>query len=268
MVLDTKNFNARRYRGIDSEPTRISNFGDISTVSNNKLSDPLELLQQSHDPSLADLIDAIIYWIQVSYGVDEFVLAQTEFQRLTGKVFYDDSFYHQRMGYFLDYFIFERPFSGGLDPQAVKPSAFHSFLSSDYFISLKFQERLANRFNQLESFQHSLFQITKVAKGRMTIKNLFTKDKVVIFNEEEFFFRGFAKGWIIQGFLFHIGSVHILSQGMVLHPPQVLKLVKKMVGGWKKKNEQDHFPLLSQLARNNLAYLRHRNIPILQIYSR
>lgn len=267
MVLDTTTQNREKIRSIKSEPTRFSNFGDISSVSGSKMVDPIEHLKTSDDLSVSEMIEGIIHWTQNKYGTDEFVSAKTEFHSLTGRVFPDEPFYHQRMSYFLDFFTFQRPIQGKLHTNDGGFTPFSNFLESQFFGKNKKSSLLKQKFTDLGNFKHSLFMILKVNKNKMILRDLFDKEKIEFGKNHHFFFNGFAYGAIFQGFIFRLASSPHISQGVILHPPNVSRIIRKSIRQLKKEQNPDHLKLMANLAKHHLNFMRQRFGDSKKIYS-
>ncbi|MFK7822933.1 MAG: hypothetical protein AB8G05_02165 [Oligoflexales bacterium] len=258
MVLDTTTQNREKIRSIKSEPTRFSNFGDISSVSGSKMIDPIDHLKSSQDISVPEMIEGIIQWTQNQYGTEEFVNAKKEFHALTGRVFPDEHSYHQRMSYFLDFFTFQRPIQGELRENDEGFTPFSNFLDSQFFDHDRQLSSLKQRFTDLGNFKHSLFMILKVSKYKMVLRDLFDKEKIEFGKNHHFIFNGFAYGAIFQGFIFRLTSSPHISQGVILHPPNVSRIIRKSVRLLKKDQNPDKLKLMSRLAKQHLNFVRQR----------
>lgn len=266
MVLDTQNQNRKKPRIVNTEPTRYSNFGDISSVSGTRILDPMEHIVTCSNPSVVEMIEAIVHWTQKKYGIQEFISAKKEFHSLTGRVFPDEFFYHQRACYFLDYFIFQRPLLGSLQENDLVKTPFGDFLDSEECLKLPQDLNIKQKFHDLKNFQHSIYKILKLNKGKMYLRDLFTKEKLEIFDEHHNF-RGFFKGSLIQGFMFNFRNSTHISQGLIIHPPTVLRFVKASINRVKKQTNYDKMKILSNLAKQNLNLIRQRHQDPKKVYS-
>src|SRR5690606_37505465 len=111
-----------------------------------------------------------------------------------GRVFHDDFFYHQRMSYFLDYFTFVRPIQGSLRENDQGSTPYKIFMASPYLLENQASELVCRRFAALENFRHSLFQIVKISKNRMVLRDLLDRQKFEIRSDNRIFFQGFTPG--------------------------------------------------------------------------
>ncbi|NRA43450.1 MAG: hypothetical protein HRU09_00695 [Oligoflexales bacterium] len=229
--------------------------------------DPMEHLKRTPDASVSDMIEGIIHWTQSKYGTEEFISAKTEFHALTGRVFPDEPFYHQRMSYFLDFFTFQRPIQGMLRENDGGFTPFSHFLDSEFFGKSKKFSALKERFIDLGNFKYSLFMILKVNKNKMILRDLFDKEKIEFGKNHHFIFNGFSYGAIFQGFIFHLASAPQISRGVILHPPNVSRIIRKSIRQLKKDQNPDKLKLMSRLAKQHLNFVRQRFGDSKKIYS-
>src|SRR5690606_37182523 len=96
-------------------------------------------------------------------------------------VFHDDSFYDNRMSYFLDYFLFERQVSGrGLTPFLMFMDRYAADLPAD----------LKTRLTGLADHRHSLFRILKLQPTLMVLEDVLEPSKPTIVARPGETFRG------------------------------------------------------------------------------
>lgn len=271
MVLETENSSNNSHsinntikKRYPSEPTRIQRYGDISSVSSNEVLSALDALKVTTNLDLSELKEALIQWSQNEIGLDEFITAQSEFQALTGRVFYDDSCYHQRITYFLDYFVFQRPVSK--NNQIITP--YSSFLQSPFYLGgSNMTQGNKENLENLQNFQHSIYMCKKVNDRKIILKDLIHKTKNEVFTHEDHSFNGFPSKSIVQGFIFELNHRKLISSGIIIHPPGSASFIKKYIKKTLKEDPHNKMKILTQLARKNLDLLRHRNIDVRKIYS-
>ena len=259
MVLESQNQSGKKRQ---HEPTRINRFGDISQVSTVGFDTPLDSIHQEGVLTLEQRLEAIIAWSQSHFGLDEFKLARKEFQFLTGRVFHDDPFYDQRMSYFLDYFVFQRPVS----KEKNSATPYHVFLQSQFLKERDIHPHKLEQLKELTSFVHSLFSIKRKKKSSMVVKNLFNNEVIELFDGFNQSLAGFSSGSVIQGFTFNLAGKYILSNGILLHPKSVTRTISKIVRNHIKSNNSSNIKILSSLAKKNLNIQRHRHIEDKKIY--
>ena len=268
MVLDTEHKNREKLKQINYESTRPTDFADISAISGSKMLNPFEYLSSAEQNiSLTDLSEAIIFWTQEQIGIEEIIQARQEFFTLTGRIFPDDYFYHQRISYFLDFFTFQRPIQGKLRENDQANTPFKQFVCSPYFNSQNISEALQKKFYDLANFRHSLFKVSKVKKNCLILKDLFANEKIEISDpHKKVLFQGLPPGSVYQGFIFTVDEKICLSQGLLLHPPSVSSFITRTVNKLKKNPPFNQMKYLAQLAKLNLNYIRHSKKDAKKIY--
>jgi hypothetical protein len=189
------------------------------------------------------------------------------FQQNIGKVYYEEAFYHERMTYFLDFFLFQRPVesqdSGDSSP-SLTPYLY--FLQSEYCEGKILPNLVIEQLHSLQFFKHSVFEVCKIRPEKMIVKDLFDEKKIEIKPQHLSGFQGFFKGDILQGFVFPIGSLAYLSKGIIVHPKEVASPIKGNIKKLKKSGEFHDFSFLAKIAKYNASYLRHRQISPKKVY--
>jgi hypothetical protein len=203
-----------------------------------------------------NFLDHMLQWAQSKYGNDEFVMAKEEFFWKMGKVFPEDAFYEQRMTYFLDYFLLQRPLSKH-DDSGVK-STLESYLNDpDQILSDE----------SFSGFYHSVFLVQKNNLDTIVVKDLCTQDQITVTARQNESFKAIQRKEIFQGFLYRAEDKVYLSRGVIFHPSKCGRILRKNL---KKKVASLDFDRLKEvcaLARLQLKYLRHKNIDAKRIYS-
>lgn len=229
------------------------------------------------DPTVDDLIEALIAWTHQTVGDAEIVAARDQFFLENGKVFHDDSVYDARMSYFFDLLLFERALTGGsarplttpyeqfvkeLDDRAASP------LSSPGGVP----DVVLRRVKALGDFRHSLFQIQKIDTTSVVLQDLISDNKVTAIARPGETFRGLEKKTLIQGFLFSMeprgkgpAPTH-LSQGLILHPAKATRTIRRLLKTAKKSENFARKSFLAKLATLQVRHLRHRHVEPKTIY--
>ena len=209
------------------------------------------------------LLEAIVMRSEREFGKSAFVDAKERFQALFGKVFPEGPFYETRMSYFLDYFVFLRPLPAGTGA----PTAF-----------LRFCNEIARMFDSggnlagplvraMESFRHSLFQIVNVpAANSMTIRDMRTGATYDIRRKTNESFCGFTRDAVFQGFVFPDGDHAYLGNGLIMHPPQAVSIIRKFLKKAESGQDFDEQAILARLAWVQLKALRHNRAGAKRIY--
>lgn len=204
-----------------------------------------------------DQLERILIWSQTRFGEDELIRAKEEFFWKTGKVFHDDPFYEQRMGYFLDCFLLERPVSNLASDKMLTPFSIYEeehLLDSSAKIELK-------------AYLHSVFQITKTSSHTIVVQDIITEQKYTIAARAEESFKALQKKEIFQGFLYILSEKILLSHGIIFHPSKAARIIKKQIKKSLKSDDFDPLRELARFARQNLRHLRHAHVDPKRVYA-
>lgn len=224
---------------------------------------------------LSEFLELVASWTLEKCGEEEFVVGKEEFFMRTGKVFFDDPVFENRMSYFVDWFLNERPLGPagrsigensvnefkGLTPfQVFFEISSHELMSSiegnnigkKTSLDIDFIQSYVDLLKKVKP-QHGVYYVRKVlAKnpadgtgGQMEahFQNLLLEDFVTgeKYRVSSSFF-GLAKGDIIQGFLYPSPSLSedhqrpwSMSAGSVVHPRLVLSTIKSYLKKERKK---------------------------------
>ena len=264
MVLDSKNSDTIVSRFAKTEASRIIQFGDISSVSKTRILDPIDSIEDIEHPLVSDLVEVILHWSHENFGIDEFIEAKKQFFDSFGRVFPDEDFYNQRISYFLDFFTFQRKIKKGQTSEEETP--FEQFIKSKFVNKIK-KDQLVESFKQLDDYRHSLFYVSKVSSNKLTLKDLFTKEKIEIGQHYHLFFEGFVPKSIIQGFIFNTKTIPYISQGVLTHPPNVTRIIRKIIKKLKPGESSQEYSLFTKLAKINLDIYKMRTQDSKKLYS-
>jgi hypothetical protein len=226
------------------------------------------------DPTVDDLIEALIAWTHQAVGDAEIVAARDQFFVENGKVFHDDSVYDARMSYFFDLLLFERALAGGsARPLATPYEQFVKELDDRATGTPgSVPDVLLRRAKALGDFRHSLFQILKVDATTVVLQDLINEGKVTATARPGETFRGLEKKTLIQGFLFSLEprgkgpAPTYLSQGLILHPAKATRTVRRLLKTAKKSENFARKSFLAKLATLQVRHLRHRHVEPKTIY--
>jgi len=188
-------------------------------------------------------LESLIQGFVSRYGDKPIIEAKEQFFVQGGKIFAEDDNYHQRIYYFLNHFVFERPLN--------------SFTRTTPFL-----EHLESGKGGLaiEGFTHSLFKILKVKPDHIFLKDLFTEKKMRIDKQQLEVFEGIAKGDVFQGILLHQGAVTYLSRGLIFHPVRSHKIILNLLKQERKSQRFGKDQILFALARQQLKHTRLKHV--------
>lgn len=208
--------------------------------------------------TIDDHLEEVLLWAQKRFGNEEIVQAKEEFFWKMGKVFHDDSFYEQRMNYFLDYFLLERP---------VREKNELGLMNRTPIMILEDDETRTTSFPLLLSgYHHAIFEVKRHLTDSIVIIDLFSGDKFEVSARSNESFKLLQRKQVFQGFIYEVGDKRYLSRGLLFHPDRVIKIIKKTIKTVKKAKDFNPQRLLSNYAKHNLRYLRHSNLDSKRIY--
>ncbi|MGE0171514.1 MAG: hypothetical protein AB7T49_01965 [Oligoflexales bacterium] len=200
-------------------------------------------------------VEAILNWALETFGEEQIVKAKEDFFLLTGKVFPEDAYYHARMSYFLDYYVFQRMLES-TDPEYRGLTPFQAFS--------RHQDDCSGSKCGISNFRHSLFRVHRLGSD-LTIKDMLTGQKYTVLKRENETFEGMAKKTLFQGFLYINEESSFLSYGLVAHPGDCDKVIQNYLKA-AQKAFVDEITILSRLAILHLRFLRHPRIQPKTIY--
>jgi hypothetical protein len=205
-----------------------------------------------------DLIDALVDFTQCLIGTDGIIEAREIFFTAMGKTFHNDPFYEARIQYFLDYLVFNH---------LIKCSNTSApIVSIDQFVEHDLVAHKAPNLDSLKSRIHSLFHIDKVKKDKMWISDLLSGHSYELNARGDELFTGYQKKMILQSYLFSSDANHWLSRGVIIHPMEATKVIKKYIKTSKKAHDFDPNIIRSRLARQQIRHLRLKHVCPKNIY--
>jgi hypothetical protein len=219
---------------------------DIKTVINDRVKLAVDAHVFGNTPSDTGMhLELILKWSENQLGAAQIIQAKEDFYKETGKIFPEDECFNERMSYFIDYFVFQRPINTSDIYRGLTP--FHSYL--------KFKADDA-----IKQAHHSLYQIRRHSVSQITIEDLINKETFVLKQNSNTSFEGLQKKDLFQGFLYHTQTALVLSKGLIFHHHQIHRLIKNHL---KKSQNAGNFQreyFLSRLAKIQLGNIRHAHI--------
>ena len=188
-------------------------------------------------------IEGLIQSYVSKHGTQSIVDAKDAFFLHGGKIFAEDDNYHQRIYYFLNHFIFERPLDNF---NRITPFLEHLELECST--------------TEVDGFTHSLFKILRIRPDHILLKDLFSEKKLRVDKQELELFEGISKGDMFQGILLHQGQVTYLSRGLIFHPAKAHKIIQSRLKEEKKSQRYGKDQILFALARQQLKHTRLKHV--------
>lgn len=193
----------------------------------------------SQEPRKADLLEA-----------------KAEYFRLTGEVFEDDKIFELRMASFLDYYLYDR-----VSPLTGKTPAVELY---EQRLQTAAPEE-ANAFRSFTETVHGLFEVRKLAKGLIRLRELFSGKDFDVTERRNI--AGLEVGDVIEARLIPFGGHLLFSSAFCYHPKVAVKSIKAEVKRRKKK-QPDAPPkeLVWECSLRALKVERYRQIAVEKLY--
>lgn len=206
-------------------------------------------------PQYQSQLDELIAFASAEPRKPDLLNAKAEYFRLTGEVFEDDAIFESRMASFLDYFLFDRK-----NPETGKTPAQELF-------ELKHAESpdQALVFRSFTETIHGLFEVRKLGKGMIRLRDLFTEKDYDVTERRQMV--GLEKGDILEARLIPFGGHLLFSSAFCYHPKAAVKAIKKEVKRRRKKEpERPAQDLTFEAARRAVKVERYKQIAVEKIY--
>jgi hypothetical protein len=213
-------------------------------------------------PSEVDeFIEDVVAWTEKKYGHEEVISAREEFFWKTGKVFDDDPFFHERMTFFLDFFVLLRPIAQLMqsDPELTPFVAYKTIHTPG--------DTESRKSAPMTGIVYSLFEINKASDHELVVQDCFTKTRHKVKSRGDQKFRGVNRKSLFQGCLYTHKDSTTISLGCVFHPREANRTLKKLVKRALKNQPVDIAKTLAEFAKINLKSLRHPHVDPKRIFA-
>ncbi len=217
-----------------------------------------------------DLYDELLSELTEEGMSSEFKDAKNSYFKVHDNVFQDDQEFENRMSLFTDWFLFDRP----MDSWGCSPV--HHFLNGGFRTLSAVERRLYSPF---ADDIHGVFLAKKADGPQATLDNLLEKRSCVVGDEENPI--RLTKGYLLEARLVEFGGTWVSTDAVVLHPPDVLGLIKGEIKRLNKKyrkrrkgpdlsdeKREAQKALLRLLADINLRYQHYKHVGAEEIYEK
>jgi hypothetical protein len=210
----------------------------------------------SSSPSFQPYLDELTAFASRDSRREDLLAAKAEYFRNTGEVFEDDKAFELRLASFLDYYLFDRvsPLTGRTPAQELLMEK--QALSSP---------EDAAAFRSFTETVHGLFEVRKLAKGLVRLRELFSGKDFDVTERRPI--AGLEKGDVLEARLIPFDGALLFSQAFVFHPREAGKSIRAEVKRRKKKEpERAPVELTWECARRALKVERYRQLPVERLY--
>lgn len=220
--------------------------------------EPLQTVSQVAPAQLDDCLERVVKWIETRFGKQYFVQPLETFSQEFGKAFPEDAFYQERMNYFLEYCILERPIKG----QSSLMTPLRMFFDEITGQSVLYPEPWVI----FSEFRHSLFEVTKAGENQIQLRDLLSERKYTVRSKCGETLKYLRKKTIFQSYLFGSNGIYYLGQGVVTHPDRARKPLVRYIRSLVKANQMNEMRVLKLASLNNMRYLRMQHVDPAKLY--
>ena len=205
--------------------------------------------------SIDEFIEILLEWFSKKYGDSALTEAREEFFWKFGKVFDDDTFFHQRMTFFIDYLLFIRPVSCTINSTTSLLTPFEIYDEETPEANIPFTLT-----------KHSVYEVIKIRDGFAECIDFLAerKSREILKLDEKC--HALRKGDLFQGIIFESANT-TASYGIILHPSESIRLIKKFLRNELKRPDIVIEEVLAKLAKIHLKAERHSHVKPKRIYS-
>jgi hypothetical protein len=201
------------------------------------------------------LIERLAARFSAGPHASEITAAREEYFNQAGRVFEDDGeLFEQRTTAFLEWYVCERPLSGGTSSPALLVLEREGARLAD-------DERRAVA--ALASSHRSLFQVTAVDDGTVDLRDLIGGGRFSV--RERRSTAGFRAGDLVEARVFWSGSDVVFGKTFLFHPPEAGKAIAGIIAAALARGE-GRGELLFHLARLHLRWFRQGHLAAERIY--
>lgn len=186
----------------------------------------------------------------------ELNLARKEFFENAGTLDENKPNYTLRMNQFYDWYFLTRPLKGHMQTP---------LMVVDIQRELRLTEEDFQTIEILKNARHSLFELIKVKKDEIQLKDLFKNEKVSVsadqhvfeFDEKEFF----------EARLVEIGGKKFFLKGFCFHPESAQKFILSEVKVYQKNPDLDPADFMLRLVKMRYKFEQYRHVKPDMIYT-
>lgn len=209
--------------------------------------------------SLQDLHERLLSWATAEERTEDLMAAKAEHYARYGEPREDEKTYEPRVNGMLDHYLYDYRRNGE------KTSTLENFISAT---GTEMAPELLDAFRRLTGNVHGLFEVRKIAEGRLVLRDVFTDDDYEVAERRQV--AGLTKGDLIEARLLPFGEELYFSGAHLYHPAEVRKRILAEVKRLRKeagrKGTPDVKAFLALLSRMAFKFERYRNVRLESIY--
>ncbi len=212
-----------------------------------------------------ELGEKILNLVVRDCGIEELISGKEEFFLYFGKVFSDDVFYKERMEYFINYFLLDRPLSG------TSETPFDKYYKEAFLLQTEENQKKWSGFYQ---WIHSVWMVERVDRTTLFVKDLINDQLQAVDLKDERSFFGIKRKDVFQGVVLFFSNFCVIKNGIIIHPSCVSGVVNQYIkNGIEAKKEQklsklDQIKMLGKLSNCSLQATRSKTLDPRVVYSK
>jgi hypothetical protein len=165
---------------------------------------------------ITEKLDQLIEYVTRNNSSDYIYQAKQEYQKIAGEIYEDDKSYENRMGLFLEWFIFDR-----LTPEK-NITLIESMTNGNNLLAV--EDLIV--FKDFSQSIHSLFLIKKIRQDRVTVQDLFSGEKYEVSEPQSQII--FQPKDIFEGRILPYEGEYYFSGNFGFHPKEVSKYILRV----------------------------------------
>jgi hypothetical protein len=187
---------------------------------------------------------------------DELNMARKEFFENAGTLDENKPNYALRMSQFYDWYFLTRPLKGHMQTP---------LMVVDIQRDLRLTEEDQEVINVLKKARHSLFELVKVKKGEITLKDLFKNEKLTVNTDQHIF--EFDEKEFFEIRIIELNGKKYFLKGFCFHPESAQKFILAEVKTYQKNPDLDPADFMLRLVKMRYKFEQYRHVKPEMIYT-
>ncbi len=188
--------------------------------------------------------------------LDELQMARKEFFENAGTLDENKPNYALRMNQFYDWFFLTRTLKGHMQTP---------LMVVDIQRELRLTEEDIEAIAVLKKARHSLFELVKVKKGEITLKDLFKNEKVTVTTDQHVF--EFDEKEFFEIRIIELNGKKYFLKGFCFHPESAQKFILAEVKTYQKNPDLDPSDFMLRLVKMRYKFEQYRHVKPEMIYT-
>lgn len=187
---------------------------------------------------------------------DELNRARKEFFENAGTLDENKPNYALRMSQFYDWYFLTRPLRGHMQTP---------LMVVDIQRDIRLTEEDQEVIDILKKVRHSLFELVKVKKGEITLKDLFKNEKITVNTDQHIF--EFDEKEFFEVRIIELNDKKYFLKGFCFHPVSAQKFILAEVKNYQKNPDLDPADFMLRLVKMRYKFEQYRHVKPEMIYT-